>query len=362
MIEEALQLQLPPALDPTTMAASQTVSQQLSTSEWLGPLAPVALSPFFGLAVLSGISTYGPDWLQQRSTLFQAGGLNSPWLFWTMATLAVLTSLPRLTKVSKPISLAAEKLEAFSAIIILVAVRIFGSQLQVNPTSEQQAGELMLSAGFGSVSLNVMMSVFSALNVFVVNMVKLFCEFLVWLIPVPTIDAFVELCNKAACGALFGLYCYSPWLATIVNLSLLALCLVAFLWVYRRVHYYKDLIAGRALAWLLPSWFGQRGSSFQAFVENCDVRMPKYFPVTVTLENGRYRVVGYRWFNRFQWLLSDSGRSDGQSSGLICQRLHLHDDQGKKYTISFRKWVSGDHMFQASHSDEVISRSGNSLA
>ena len=94
------------------VAGASFVSQQVSTQEWLGPLSAIALSPFFGLACLSGAATYGPEWLQSRSHLIDSNSpLNNPMLFWTVLGLTIATSLPRLTKVSKPIALAAEKLE-----------------------------------------------------------------------------------------------------------------------------------------------------------------------------------------------------------------------------------------------------------
>ncbi len=63
-------------MEAGAIAAGEKIAEQIGASEWLGPLAPVALSPFFGLATLSGIATYGPDWLQQRSALFsEASGL-----------------------------------------------------------------------------------------------------------------------------------------------------------------------------------------------------------------------------------------------------------------------------------------------
>lgn len=339
-------LQLPPALDPTTLAASQAVGQQLSASEWLGPLAPIALSPFFGLATLAGIATYGPEWLQQRSAIFQANGaLDSPLLFWSMAALAVFTSLPRLTKVSKPISLAAERVEAYSAIIILIAVRMFGSQFQAaTDIGNAQADQMILSAGLGSVSLNLMMSAFAALNVFVINIIKLLFEFFVWLIPIPAIDAVVEICNKSLCLGLMSLYSYSPWLATLLNLTILGICLVVFAWVYRRVNFYRLLIAGPALAWLIPSWFGQRGSSFQAFVESNSKGLPKYMPVTITIQDDCYRVTGRRGWSRFEWLLTGTSLQE-QQNGWVCQRLSLKDSDGNLYLFCTRKWVQGDSLY-----------------
>ncbi len=62
-------LQVSGGLDLSPNAAGEQLAKQISTSEWLGPLAPVALSPFFGIAVLSGLATYGPEFLQRRSGL-----------------------------------------------------------------------------------------------------------------------------------------------------------------------------------------------------------------------------------------------------------------------------------------------------
>ena len=99
-------LQVPGGLDLSSSGASEQLAKQIGASEWLGPLAPVALSPFFGIAVLSGLATYGPEFLQRQSGLIgDHSPMNNAYLFWTMATLACLTSLPRFSKVSKPFAL-----------------------------------------------------------------------------------------------------------------------------------------------------------------------------------------------------------------------------------------------------------------
>ncbi len=158
--------------------AGEQLARQIGASEWLGPLAPVALSPFFGIAVLSGLATYGPEFLQQRSGLITSGSpLNNHYLFWTMATLALLTSLPRLSKVSKPFALAIENVESYASVIILIAVKFLSSH---QPGTAPQP-ELSL-AGFGAVPLDTLMSIAAALNVIVINTVKLFFELMVWLI------------------------------------------------------------------------------------------------------------------------------------------------------------------------------------
>ena len=43
------------AISEAEIVAAQQFGQSLSIAEWLGPMAPVALSPFFGVACLSGL-------------------------------------------------------------------------------------------------------------------------------------------------------------------------------------------------------------------------------------------------------------------------------------------------------------------
>jgi hypothetical protein len=94
----------------------------------------------------------------------------------------------------------------------------------------------------------------AALNMLVINSVKFFCELAVWLIPIPAIDACFELANKTLCAALLGLYVYSPFLATVVNLSLLAVCLVLLRWFGRSLAYFRAILMEPLYAALWPRY------------------------------------------------------------------------------------------------------------
>ena len=227
----------------TAVAAASGISRQVSTQEWLGPLSAIALSPFFGLACLSGIATYGPDSIQDRSALFgEASPLNNPILFWLMAVLTIATSLPRFTKVSKPLGLAIEKLEAYSTIIILISMKFLSGNALNSDSSIALSEGVVMTAGITSVPFDVGLSVATALNIIVVNTIKLAVEVLVWLIPFPTVDALLELGNKSICAALMALYAYSPWLATCLNMCILIVCGLLFFRVKRRLAYMKELL------------------------------------------------------------------------------------------------------------------------
>jgi hypothetical protein len=326
----------PGILDPSIHQSSHQISKTLSTAEWMGPLAPVALSPFFGLAILSGIAAYGPEWLQQRSALFDASGsLNNPWLFWSMATLAVFTSLPRLSKVSKPIALAAEKLETYSAVIILIVLRL--SSASDVPTLEGNMPTVAV-AGIATIPYDILMAGVAALNVIVINALKIFFEFLVWLTPFPFIDACFEASNKTLCAALTGLYCFSPFLATIVNLAMFAIAGLAFMKISRLLRYYRELVVGPILSLLFPKWFGADPNVLVGFLAEPWNSLPKLARVEIETDSQGHQhliVRGRSLWRRSQATFSNYTMTN--ESGLIIQRLSLQSDDGLVILVYHRR-------------------------
>jgi hypothetical protein len=225
------------------VAGAATLAQQVSTQEWLGPLSAIALSPFFGLACLSGAASYGPEWLQSRSALIGTNSpLNNPLLFWTMLGLTIATSLPRFTKVSKPLAMATEKLEMYSTIIVLLAMKFLTGPNDAPSADLSDVGDTIMLAGVMSLPVDVLLSLAAAMNIIVVNTVKLAIELLVWMIPVPTIDAFLEIANKSISASLMALYVYSPMLSTLLNLLIFAACCVVFLRLKRLTKYVTELL------------------------------------------------------------------------------------------------------------------------
>ncbi len=336
--------QIPSGLDSQTLAAGERVAaevaQHLGASEWLGPLAPIALSPFFGLAALSGIACFGPDWLQERSGLFAASSpLNNPFLFWTMASLAIMTSVPRFTKVSKPLALVAEKLESYSAIVILIVVRLAGSYGSdpSNPAAwnADPVATVWVTASIASLPLDICMALLAAINVIMINTVKLFFEALIWLTPVPFIDAALEVGNKSLCAVLLGLYCYSPWLAAAVDLLLLGLAALAFGWVYRRLQCFLDLIVGPWLSRLMPAWFAQRHPQFDAYLATPSNGLPRYTRVVVkSLAPNSFEVQAVHLWRRASWTANLRSREEG----LIFQKVELATEQGELIALWHRRW------------------------
>ena len=161
------------------VAAAQQFSQTLGVAEWLGPMAPVALSPFFGIACLSGMSLYGQGWIATDNAFLGEGSpLHNPAVFWVFLGLTLLTSVPRFTKVSKPFAQAVDQVETWSGILTMVILRIMMASAAPEPEQLDVA-----QLGFLSASFDVLMMLAAAINIFVINAVKFFFEMMIWITP-----------------------------------------------------------------------------------------------------------------------------------------------------------------------------------
>lgn len=228
----------PRELSQTEIAAAQRMGQSLGIAEWLGPLAPVALSPFFGITCLSGMALYGRGWVSaDNAFLSENSPLCNPNVFMTFLVLTLITSIPRFTKVSKPFAQAVDQVEAWAGIITLLALRII---LQEKTTPEPEIALVQL--GLVSFTVDSLLMLTAAVNIFVVNAVKFFFEMLIWITPIPTLDAIFEVLNKTVCGTLMAVYGFSPTIATAINLTLFAISLIVFRWVYRREVFFRTLL------------------------------------------------------------------------------------------------------------------------
>ena len=235
-------------LSASEVAAAQesvhAISEKLGLAEWLGPLAPIALSPFFGIALLSGLSLFGAGRFGiDNAFIGPESPLSNPLVFWGFLALALATSLPRLTKVSKPLAQAVDQLEAYAGIITLFALRLLTG-------GEPDTEVSVVQAGLFTTTLDGALMVAAAINVFVINAVKFFFEVLIWITPIPFVDALFEAANKGVCAGLVAVYAWSPAVATVINLSLLAICLLVFRWMYRRQVYYRTILYEQLRAWV----------------------------------------------------------------------------------------------------------------
>lgn len=234
-------------------AQADKLVQAIPVSEVLGPLAPIALSPFFALTCLSGSSLLVDAGMLPDNALLQGNGvLSNGLVFAGLLGLTVLTSLPKLTKVTKPLAQAVDQVEGYSGIVIALLVQAAAS------FGTSGGEQVVYQAGIFSFSLSTLLMVVSAVNIFVINTVKFFFEVMVFVSPFPAVDAAFEAANKAFAAALIGVYAYSPTLATALNLGIFAVCLLMFGWVYRRTVYYKAVMGDPVLGFLSESIFRSR--------------------------------------------------------------------------------------------------------
>ncbi len=274
-IEEAFK---PTASDEATLSRASELANSVATTDWLGALSPIALSPFFGMACLCGIALYGPDWLAARSDLFAENSpLANPYLFWSMVVLTILTSIPRFSKVSKPFALIVDKLETYSVILILICLRVFGG-ISDNPMPELQTDTLQ-AAGIASLPLDVVLAIFAGINLIVVGTVKLFFEFVIWLTPIPAIDALLEIGNKFVSGCLTAIYCFSPFMAAVLDVLMLLVGCIVFFWVSRRIQYLTYVFAFPLALRLIGRLKGGELSAERLFLGAPWCSLPLYTPV-----------------------------------------------------------------------------------
>lgn len=257
---ESIERSLEGPVDADDIAAASDWAAASGVTDWLGPLAPVALSPFFGVTCLSGLALWGPSWISDNALLGAAGPLGNEWLFVIFLVLTLLTSLPRLTKVSKPFAQAVDRMETYAVIIILLAIKfVMSMDAPVESSTGVPVAALevpVFQLGVLSFTLDTLLSIAMIINVLVINSVKFFFEFMVWLTPVPFLDAVFELSNKSLCAALMAIYAFSPAIATCINLVFLLAAALMLRWISRRVRFYRTMILDPVLA-KLWSGFGR---------------------------------------------------------------------------------------------------------
>jgi hypothetical protein len=247
-------------LRPEEQQLVARITEQVSASEWLGPLAPIALSPYFGITCLAGMAQFGEGtWLEQNNLISQNPILKHPAVFWVFLTLTLATSIPRFSKVSKPIAQLLDRVETYSAIITLIVIRLAVSDGTAVPDEGPRI------AGIGALPVELLMMVAAAANIIVISTVRFVFELIVWLSPFPTVDALFEIANKSVCTALMALYAFSPVLALVLNVCLFAICAALFRPMYRRAIYMRSLIVDPVLATIFPSMSQLRDGEMVVF-------------------------------------------------------------------------------------------------
>lgn len=224
-----------------TVAADALVTP--TVAEWLGPLAPVALSPFFGVTLLSGLAiSMDKGLVPENRLLARAAPLKSPALFTVFLLLSLLTSLPRLTKLSKPLVQALDFVETWSVVVVMLCIRAFA----VRTETDQEVA--VMTAGILSMTTSGFLMVVGTINIVVIATVRFVTEVLVWLSPIPFVDALFETGNKGLCAGLMAVYAYHPVAALALNLAIFAGCALLYVHALRRLRFFREVLLAPVLA------------------------------------------------------------------------------------------------------------------
>ncbi|MEM9587954.1 MAG: hypothetical protein AAGA03_11800, partial [Planctomycetota bacterium] len=260
-----------PVFDVQQVAATSAWADSLGIADWLGPLAPVALSPLLGVNIRSGHSRWGPEWVTDNAMLGSSGPLKSPVLFSIFLALTVATSIPRFTKVSKPFAQAVDRVEAYAVVIILLIIKLIAG---ADVGEAESLAPAVVQLGVFSFTANTLLAVAMVINVLVINSVKFFFEFLVWVTPIPAVDAVFEVCNKSLCAGLMMIYAISPLAATCVNLVLFVIALILFRWISRRVRFYRTISLDPILSFFWKGYSTPKSPQLIVFPESAFGRFP----------------------------------------------------------------------------------------
>lgn len=333
---------------PRTGADTEKITgftSALQASEWLGPLAPIAISPFFGITILSGVSQFGGAWIESNSFVSDNPVLSNPRVFWIFLGLTILTSIPRFTKVSKPAAQAIDQLEAYAGIITIIVIRVVTAISESEPVGPETA--MVVQAGMFSFSADVLFSVVAVINIIVINTVKFFFEVMIWLVPVPFIDGLLEIANKSLCLGLMAIYFLSPMAATLLNLILFTACLIAFRWVNRRVTYLRSVLWDPLWGMISKSYGNPIRKELVVFPQNDLGPFPAKSKLLLqTTDDGWQLVQARLLFGPKQMQLSRSDYRLIIRSGILLNSILVQGDERATLLFS-RRYSSNIHRLAA---------------
>ncbi len=341
-------------LNETDLAKAQHLSETVTNYEWLGTLAPIAISPFFGITCLAGMSQLSAGtFLENNQFISSNPVLHNPYVFWIFLGLTLLTSLPRLTKVSKPIAQALDQVETYAGIITLLVIRIAAST-----APQPEAETVAMSMGMVNVTFEALLCLAAVWNIIVINTVRFFLEILAWLTPVPSIDAIFEATNKVVCACFMAIYAYSPVMATAINLFLLFACLFVFRWIHRRVIYARHIFLDPILTLFFPRYGVPRNSRIEVF-NHLDwgpfpAKSKLWFEATET----GWRISRCRWFFPDKTIDLERKTRVELVPGLLTYRIFFSEIESGNLVFT-RRYV--DHIDEIAEQMSLIKSDGQKL-
>lgn len=189
----------------------RTLQDNSFIMEHLGQLAPMAINPYLTLFITSVLSKMGiHNDLVATNPLF-----GNYYVIIISFLLLLITSLPKFfSKLAAPIAITADylnnKASVFITILIIALPSLINKQVVEDP--------IVYKAGFLSISLSTLtLMAVSTYYLIVVMSVRLFLEILIFLTPVPFLDAVFEICKWVFTFTLVLLGVFFPKFSLIIT-------------------------------------------------------------------------------------------------------------------------------------------------
>ncbi len=227
-----------------TSDVAMALKANLMLSEQLGMLGPVAISPYWGLFLASASSVFG---IGDNEYLMTHPMLGNWVVFVLFLVVAVLTSIPNITKYSKALGVAANYLEDNTAIVIVVLTIFLPTLHGMVAEPIPPNGEFGL---LGTSFYSLLLMAFSAIYMFIVTTVRLFFEIMAFVTPIPFVDTITEILKKIASLVMMGVYFVSPEIALGISLLLLIVAIFFFSKATTSINYFKQFYMKPIWGWV----------------------------------------------------------------------------------------------------------------
>lgn len=331
---------------PEAYQKTDQVGRFLPPFEVLGPIASVAVSPFYGMALLSGAALLSDRGLLPRNEFLRRSRvLKNPLFFGCFALLALLISLPRFTKITNSLGTVLGYLEDRAALICLLV-------LNVLVVLDSSLFETTQERGWQTIAWESALSVLAIVNFFVLRTVRFYVDLMIFISPLPFVDAALEMAKKVGSTVLLVLYAYFPGAAAGFTLLWFALSMLFVFQILRLTKFYISVLLrpmfarARSVLWsgkqprrARPPWrLGSvaRGRDWMAvFPLRRFGRVGAKARLFLVWDNDTVRLFRSGLFGRRSWALLPGDARFSLGRSLLYNQLLIEFADGEKLELAF---------------------------
>ena len=251
------------------------VNEVRSTFEALvGPVPAVATTPFFTLALLTGLSLVADvnpappglasiqRQLRQSPLIAQTRPYATWWVFGTLCLLTVIVYLSNSGKLQGTIG---KVLKVAEAAFVLVAYSALAGHALMTAAPSVSHAPTVLSAGvFGGASA-VGYGVILLLSLYTLVVTRLALDFAIWLSPFPLVDFAFESVKKIMSLVLLLVYFLSPGIALAISVMTILISALMLGWAIRFLRFGWSVLLNPLLAVAIPSLRPGIGTKLETF-------------------------------------------------------------------------------------------------